>query len=189
MAPPVGYRGKRTADVILASVAAALALPFVLLAAIGIWMTSGGPALFEQRRSGMGDREFKLYKLRTMRTGNVHSGEVLLGSPDVTGLGRILRRLKIDELPQLLNILRGDMSVVGPRPCLPGTAKEAREAGSIRATVRPGLTGLAQLNGNTALTWQERWQWDDAYVTNASFALDVEIIARTALRLLLGRIT
>jgi undecaprenyl phosphate N,N'-diacetylbacillosamine 1-phosphate transferase len=104
----------------------------------------------------------------------------------VTTVGVVLRRLKIDELPQILNILKGDMSIVGPRPCLPALENDFNEDGEIRLKVRPGLTGLAQTNGNIYLTWEERWKYDRNYVEKCNFVLDLKIVLKTVLIVFIG---
>jgi lipopolysaccharide/colanic/teichoic acid biosynthesis glycosyltransferase len=112
--------------------------------------------------------------------------EILKGDTEVTRVGYILRRLKIDELPQLVNILKGDMALVGPRPGLPIQLKEYNEDGKIRLMVRPGLTGLAQINGNIFLSWPERWKYDRKYVESVSFILDLIIIFKTIIIVFAG---
>lgn len=125
--------------------------------------------------------------MRTMTDRNrVSDKEILKGNSEVTIVGNILRRLKIDELPQIINILIGDMSIVGPRPCLTSQINEFNEDGKIRLLIRPGLTGLAQINGNIYLTWPERWKYDRIYVEKISFLMDIKIILKTFLIVFLG---
>src|SRR5690606_31017725 len=112
--------------------------------------------------------------------------EVLKGDAEVTKVGYYLRRFKIDELPQILNVLKGEMSLVGPRPCMPSQLAEFNEDGKYRIKVTPGLTGLAQVNGNIFLTWEERWKYDRKYVENLSFLLDVQIVLKTVGIVFLG---
>lgn len=112
--------------------------------------------------------------------------EILADHPDVTPVGRLLRRFKVDELPQLFNVIRGDMSLVGPRPCLPETVSEFDCNGEARLAVRPGLTGLAQVNGNVHLSWPERWKYDRYYVENLSIQLDCKILFKTLLVIVFG---
>jgi undecaprenyl phosphate N,N'-diacetylbacillosamine 1-phosphate transferase len=147
---------------------------------------SGSP-FFTQPRIGRNGRLFTVLKLRTM-TARPHrnEAEVHLDDPEVTPLGRLLRRFKIDELPQLLNVLFGQMSLVGPRPCLPSLRDRFNSDADVRLSVRPGLTGLAQVNGNIHLTWEERWKYDREYVETLSFGLDVKIILRTCAVLVAG---
>lgn len=116
----------------------------------------------------------------------ISNKEILKGNSEVTVIGNILRRLKIDELPQIINILIGDMSVVGPRPCLTSQINDFNEDGKMRLLVRPGLTGLAQINGNIYLTWPERWKYDRLYVEKMSFLMDIKVILKTFLIVFLG---
>lgn len=179
------YRGKRVFDLVMV---AFLAVPVVVIgaiAAVAVAFTSRGPVLFRQARVGRDGREFTLFKLRTM----VHdpSGNPLFPSADrITGVGRVLRRLSLDELPQLLNVVRGDMSIVGPRPTLQYQVDryDGRQRG--RLAVRPGLTGLAQVSGRNLLRWSGRIALDLEYVTRQSLWLDVWIVARTPFALLAG---
>lgn len=171
----------------LSLVALIILLPLFAICYILIKIDSKGPFFFFQHRLGKGGKAFKVFKLRTM-TDKVRKSdtEILKGNAEVTKVGYILRRLKIDELPQIINILIGDMSIVGPRPCLTTQIDELNEDGKKRLLVRPGLTGLAQTNGNIYLTWPERWVYDRKYVENISFLLDVKIILKTILIVFLG---
>lgn len=114
------------------------------------------------------------------------SVQVIGNEPDVTTLGKVIRRLKVDELPQLINVLKGEMSIVGPRPCLPELQESFNQDGKVRLEVRPGLTGLAQINGNIHLSWKERWAFDRNYVENQSLKLDLRIILSTVLIVVFG---
>jgi undecaprenyl phosphate N,N'-diacetylbacillosamine 1-phosphate transferase len=173
--------GKRAFD-LLASGAALLVLwPLLLAIAALIRLTSRGPAFFLQERLGRNATTFQAWKFRTM-TDKPRVADTLYytGDPsEVTAVGRLLRRTKLDELPQVFNVLRGEMSIVGPRPQLPKQLEEFNEDAKLRLLVRPGLTGMAQVNGNTALTWPERWHYDAEYVRTLSFALDCRILAKT----------
>lgn len=182
--PPV----KRVADVVLATIGLVLIAPILLGAAAAIRLTGRGPVFFTQRRAGLSTRPFRIYKFRTMRADRVpDAGELVpLDHPDVTRVGRFLRRTKIDELPQLINVLLGGMSVVGPRPTLPDQVERYDDFERQRQWVRPGCTGLAQIHGNTALTWPERIQWDVYYVHHMSPWLDLQILFRTPITILLG---
>jgi exopolysaccharide biosynthesis polyprenyl glycosylphosphotransferase len=194
--------GKRVAKAVLDRMLAALALillaPVLLSVALGIRLGSPGPALFRQVRIGRGGREFRVVKFRTMyvdaerrRAGLAARNETdgllfkILGDPRITRLGRLLRRTSIDELPQLLNVLRGDMSLVGPRP-LP--VKDSDFTGDVRRRllVRPGITGLWQVNGRSRLSWDDAVRLDLYYVENWSIALDVTILVRTVGAVLRG---
>ena len=171
--------GKRVLDLAVALPIAAIAAPVLSIAAVAVKVGSPGPILFRQARVGKGAREFTIYKMRTMVHGNTADGQVLAGNPDVTRVGALLRRLKLDELPQVVNVLAGQMSLVGPRPCLASTAAEADENGRRRFLVTPGLTGLAQVNGNVHLSWPQRWELDRRYVDSVSLRSDLAILGRT----------
>lgn len=164
-----------------------LVSPIFLFSIILIRIESHGPAFYIQHRLGKNYKIFKLYKLRSMshRQRSVHF-QTVPSDPEITFVGHIIRRLKIDELPQLINVIKGDMSFVGPRPCLPDLAEQFDDNGKYRINVRPGLTGLAQINGNIYLTWPERWVFDRMYVENLNFRLDLEILIRTFAVVLLG---
>ncbi len=178
------YRGggKRCLDVAL-SVPLLLVLSApMLLVALLVKLDSRGPVFFVQPRLGRGGRVFSVLKFRTMtarpRTRHV---QVFDGDPEVTRVGRWLRRLKIDEWPQFWNIVRGEMSLVGPRPGLPEHKSTLDDRGRLRLEVRPGLTGLAQVHGNIHLSWPHRWCYDARYVDRISPALDLWIVSRTVL--------
>lgn len=194
---PVG-RGKRCMDLILAAIGMALALPLLLLIYAWVRLTSPGPGLFRQVRVGAGQREFVMYKFRTMRTDadpQVHreyvrrlmAGEVepvdglykLDHDIRITRVGRFLRRTSLDELPQLLNVLRGDMSLVGPRPVLQFEVALFPEWAASRFLVKPGLTGLWQVSGRSKLTMLQGLQFDLEYVARRNFRLDLIILLRT----------
>lgn len=180
--------GKRCFDLLLSVLLLALFSPILLLAALLVKLTSAGPALFHQDRGGQGGTTFRLYKLRTMKAGRTPDAKELvpLDHPEITFVGRLLRRTKIDELPQLFSVLMGDMSLVGPRPTLPDQIAAYDEFRRQRLLVCPGMTGLAQVNGNAAVPWDQRILFDIAYVRRCSFVLDIKIIARTFLVVLLG---
>ena len=179
--------GKRALDLVLTIPLIVALLPFFAAIVILIKLTSPGPVFFNQKRLGRLGRIFVAYKFRTMlhrdRTQHV---EIRKGNPEVTVVGALLRRFKLDELPQLLNILKGDMSLVGPRPPLPEQMADYDSGSLQRLQVRPGLTGLAQVNGGTQMSWSERWQYDLQYVRSFSLALDLRILLRTVLVLVLG---
>ncbi|WP_247869543.1 sugar transferase [Herbaspirillum sp. ST 5-3] len=178
---------KRPFDVLAAFVLLLLVAPILLLTAVLLKLDSPGPILFTQKRLGLNGRIFDLYKFRSMvDVPRTPARQVYGGDPEVTRVGKFIRRFKIDELPQLLNVLKGDMSIVGPRPCLPDLQAEFDENGRSRIAVRPGLTGLAQVNGNIFLSWPERWRLDRMYVDNLSFATDCQILWKTVFVVLLG---
>jgi lipopolysaccharide/colanic/teichoic acid biosynthesis glycosyltransferase len=181
-----GYRGKRVLDLLVVTVVAVPSSVIVAVSAAAVKITSDGPALFRQQRVGMRGRRFDILKLRTM----VHDprGNPLHPADDrITRVGRYLRRFGIDELPQLINVLRGEMSVVGPRPTLPYQEARYTSVQRRRLEVRPGLTGLAQVTGRNSITWSERIALDIDYVERQSVALDLQIILRTVATLLVGR--
>ncbi len=178
--------GKRVFDVCVAAAAGLAVAPIVATAALAVKIETPGPVIFRQERVGRGLTTFNIYKLRTMRHGNRSTGEVLAGNPDTTRVGRVLRRLKIDELPQIYNVLRGEMSVVGPRPFLADSIEDLTEDGKHRFLVKPGLTGHAQTNGNITLSWPTRWRYDRTYVDNVSFVFDTKILVKTVSVILFG---
>lgn len=173
--------GKRLVDLALVIPAIVLLAPFMFFVAMAIRLTSRGPALFRQERLGKDARVFEAMKFRTMTDKpRVPDTIAYTGDPsEVTAVGRVLRRTKLDELPQLFNVLRGEMSLVGPRPQLPIQLGELDENGKLRLLVRPGLTGMAQTHGNVNLTWPQRWVYDADYVKRMSLALDLWLLART----------
>jgi len=162
--------------------------PVLLLAAAAIKLTSRGPVLFAQERGGKNGEPFTLYKFRTMRGARTPDPNELvpLDHPEITGGGWWLRRLKIDELPQLFNVLAGDMSLVGPRPTLLDQVAAYDDFRRQRLLVRPGITGLAQTHGNTLMPWDERILYDIAYVRRCGLFLDLLILARTVLVVFVG---
>jgi undecaprenyl phosphate N,N'-diacetylbacillosamine 1-phosphate transferase len=178
---------KRLLDIVLALFSLILLAPVLTLSTLLIRFTSTGRVIFTQHRVGINGRHFQLLKFRTMTDRERDpTQQVLAGHSEITAVGRFLRRTKIDELPQLVNILVGDMSIVGPRPCLPETVEKMPAWALRRFDVPPGLTGLAQVNGNVSLTWEERWKYDVHYAETCSLSLDLTIVARTFLVLALG---
>src|SRR5215213_8143297 len=158
--------------------------------ALLIKLESGRPVFYRQRRVGRHGRPFQLWKLRTMVPGAEAMGAgiyVLEGDPRITRVGRMLRRFSFDELPNLLNVLEGDMALVGPRPTIQEQVDRYTDRQRRRLEVKPGITGWAQVNGRTSLPWPERIELDVWYVDNRSLALDLRILARTARMLLTGR--
>ena len=173
--------GKRVCDFALALLLVIVLSPVLALAALLVKLSSRGPVFFFQERGGRHGRVFGVYKFRTMRAERRFDPNELtpLEHPDVTTVGRVLRRLKVDELPQLLNVLAGDMSLIGPRPTLPEQVEAYDEFRRQRLLVRPGITGLAQVHGNTALSWDQRILYDIAYARRCSLGLDLVIAFRT----------
>jgi len=164
-----------------------LLAPLLIVVAIAIKLASSGPVFYRQQRVGRHERYFDILKFRTMTVDPGRTvGQTHGHSPGVTGVGRVLRRLKIDEMPQLLNVLLGDMSLVGPRPCLPALLDSIDPWARQRFSVAPGLTGLAQTNGNVHLSWPDRWRWDVRYVEQVSFLLDTRLLWRTLAVMLRG---
>ena len=171
---------KRFLDILIALPGLILSLPFLLLAGLLIKLDTPGPALFIQERVGYRSRIFRVYKLRTMDTRAFDSqGKKIRDRDRVTRTGRIIRKLSIDELPQFFNILKGDMSFVGPRPLVVRYLPYYTEEELHRHDVRPGVTGLAQVHGRGYLQWEERFRYDLDYVKKISFGLDVKIILMT----------
>ena len=167
---------KRCLDVILASVALFILSPLMLVLAVLIRIKLGSPVIFKQDRPGMNERIFKVYKFRTMIDKRDKEGRLLSDEQRLTKFGRILRATSLDELPELVNIVKGDMSIVGPRPLLVRYLPYYRMEEKIRHSVRPGLTGLAQINGRNNLGWDERLSCDVKYVKNITFINDCDII-------------
>ena len=179
----------RAADVALGAVGLALTSPLVAAGALAVKLQDGGPVLYRQRRVGKDGEEFELLKLRTMVVGAEKLGAgyaIDRGDPRITPTGRILRRLSIDELPQLWNVVRGDMSVIGPRPTLRYQVERYDERQRRPLEVKPGITGWAQIHGRAALPWEDRIELDVWYVEHRSPRLDLAILLRTPLALLGG---
>jgi len=179
---------RRLFDVVVAAVGLVVSAPVLAIAAIAIRLESPGHVLYRQRRVGLHGREFDLIKLRTMVTGAERIGSGLAvdeGDPRITRVGAFLRRTSIDELPNLVNVLRGDMAIIGPRPTVPVQVAQYTERQRRRLSVKPGITGWAQVNGRASLPWHERIELDLWYVENRSWRLDLQILLRTA-RLVIG---
>jgi lipopolysaccharide/colanic/teichoic acid biosynthesis glycosyltransferase len=179
----------RVLDIVLAGIGLVLAAPLLLIAAVAIKLDSRGPVIYRQRRVGKDGQEFEVYKLRTMRLGADPVGvgtPVLEHDPRVTRVGGLLRRFSLDELPNLVNVLRGELAMVGPRPTLAAQVELYTERQRRRLEVKPGITGWAQVNGRAGIPWEERIELDVWYVDNRSLALDLRILARTARLLLTG---
>ncbi|HYY22432.1 MAG TPA: sugar transferase [Thermoleophilaceae bacterium] len=179
----------RALDLVLGSVLLILSSPLLALAALAIKLESRGPAFYRQRRVGKDGVPFDLWKLRTMVPGAEAMGAgiyVLEGDPRITRVGRALRRLSLDELPNLINVVNGDMALVGPRPTIQEQVDRYTDRQRRRLAVKPGVTGWAQVNGRTALPWPERIELDIWYVENRSLALDLRILARTVWLLVSG---
>jgi lipopolysaccharide/colanic/teichoic acid biosynthesis glycosyltransferase len=179
----------RALDLLVASLALIVAAPVLALAAILIKLESRGPVFYRQRRIGRGGEPFELWKLRTMVPGAEAMGAgiyVVEGDPRITRTGRLLRRLSLDELPNLINVLKGELALVGPRPTVQEQVDRYTERQRRRLEVKPGITGWAQINGRTSLPWPERIELDVWYVEHRSLRLDLKILARTARLLATG---
>lgn len=176
---------KRVIDIVFSTIMLLLGfIPLMIVAAI-IKLESKGPALFKQKRLGLNGEEFEIYKFRSMVVGAEKTGSgvySMKGDPRVTKVGKFIRATSIDELPQLINILKGDMSFIGPRPTLtyhPWKLEEYTNEQRKRFDVRPGVTGLAQVNGRKELSWDERIKYDVHYIENLSIILDLKILLKT----------
>jgi lipopolysaccharide/colanic/teichoic acid biosynthesis glycosyltransferase len=179
---------RRAIDIVVGACGLVLTAPLVALAALAIRAETRGAVIYRQRRVGREGAEFDVLKLRTMVAGAEHLGAGLAvdeGDVRITRVGALLRRTSLDELPNLLNVLRGEMSLIGPRPTVPEQVALYTERQRGRLAIRPGLTGWAQVNGRAALPWSERIELDLYYIEHRSLALDVRILARTV-RVLLG---
>ena len=177
-------------DRALAALALVVTAPLLALAAAIIRLEGGGPAFFRQRRVGRDGRPFELFKLRTMVSGAEWIGPGLAvdeGDPRITRVGTLLRRLSLDELPNLINVVRGEMALVGPRPTIQVQVDRYTERQRRRLEVRPGITGWAQIHGRAALPWHQRIELDVWYVDHRSLWLDLRIIVRTVELLVSGR--
>ena len=179
---------KRAIDLIVSLLLIILLAPLWLLTAAAVKRSSPGPVFFVQTRGGRDGKPFKLIKFRTMSATHVHDIKetVPLSHPGITPFGRFLRRLKIDELPQLFNVLTGDMSLVGPRPTIMEQIVRYDDFQRRRLHVRPGCTGLAQVNSTAEMSWDERIRYDVHYVEHLGFRFDLTILAKTVLVILLG---
>jgi lipopolysaccharide/colanic/teichoic acid biosynthesis glycosyltransferase len=179
----------RAVDVVVAGAALLLVSPLLALAALAIKIDSRGPVIYRSRRAGLRGEPFDLMKLRTMQQGADPVGvgtPVLEGDPRVTRVGHFLRRFSLDEAPNLLNVLRGELALVGPRPTLEAQVELYTDHQRRRLDVKPGITGWAQVNGRAGIPWEERIELDVWYVEHRSPALDLRILARTARLLITG---
>jgi lipopolysaccharide/colanic/teichoic acid biosynthesis glycosyltransferase len=180
---------RRVLDVVGAGAGLVLAGPLLAAAAIAVKLEDGGPILYRQQRIGQNGEEFDLLKLRTMVVGAEREGAgwaVDQGDPRITRVGRLLRRLSLDEVPQLWNVVHGEMSLVGPRPTLAYQVEQYSPRQRRRLEVKPGITGWAQVNGRARLRWADRIELDVWYVENRSVWLDLRILARTPVALFTG---
>jgi lipopolysaccharide/colanic/teichoic acid biosynthesis glycosyltransferase len=180
---------RRAIDIVASATALAFASPILALAALAIRLETPGPIVYRQRRSGLHGHEFDVLKLRTMVDGAEHKGAGLAINENdarITRVGALLRRTSLDELPNLVNVLRGEMSLIGPRPTLPVQVHQYTERQRGRLQIKPGITGWAQVNGRASLPWSERIELDLYYIEHRSLALDVQILRRTVSMVLGG---
>jgi lipopolysaccharide/colanic/teichoic acid biosynthesis glycosyltransferase len=180
---------RRAADIVVSAAGLLVASPLLALAALAVRVETPGPVIFRQRRSGLHGREFDVLKLRTMVRGAEHLGAGLAideNDARITRVGAFLRRASLDELPNLVNVLRGDMSLIGPRPTLPVQVAQYSERQRGRLAIKPGITGWAQVNGRASLPWSERIELDLYYIEHRSLALDAQILWRTVAMVLGG---
>jgi lipopolysaccharide/colanic/teichoic acid biosynthesis glycosyltransferase len=180
---------RRAFDIVVAGAALLFFSPVLLLAMLAIRLESPGSPIYRQRRVGLDGEEFDVLKLRTMVTGAEHIGAGMAideGDTRITRVGEFLRRTSLDEIPNLINILRGDMAVIGPRPTIPVQVAQYTDRQRGRLAVKPGLTGWAQVNGRAALPWPERIELDLWYIEHRSWRLDFQILMRTARMVLSG---
>lgn len=170
---------KRCLDFVLSLIALIILSPVLLIVALLVRCKLGSPIIFKQQRPGLHEKVFCMYKFRTMTDAKDEQGNLLPDEVRLTKFGKLLRSTSLDELPELFNILKGDMAIVGPRPLLVQYLPRYNERQHHRHDVRPGFTGLAQVNGRNSISWQEKFEWDVKYVEQVSFLMDVKIIAKT----------
>ena len=180
-------RGKRLLDLTLGTVLVVVTAPVQLAVAAAVRRTLGSPVLFRQVRPGLAGEPFEMLKFRTMTNERDATGELLPESQRLTRLGRFLRSTSLDELPELINVVRGELSLVGPRPLLMKYLDRYTPRQATRHAVRPGITGLAQVNGRNALTWEEKFEFDIQYVEQVSLSLDLKILVLTVWQVLARR--
>lgn len=175
---------KRFVDVVVSAMALCILSPVLLVIAIVVRANMGSPVLFRHTRPGLEGRPFEMLKFRSMRSGTAKDGTILPDAHRLTRLGKALRGASLDELPQLWNVLKGDMSLVGPRPLFMHYLELYAPEQARRHAVRPGVTGLAQVKGRNALTWEEKFAFDTWYVDNRSLWLDITILLMTVRRVI-----
>lgn len=173
---------KRTFDFSVSFIALIILSPVILITALLIRLRIGSPVVFKQQRPGLNGKSFYVYKFRSMTDERDGNGELLPDDVRLTSFGKLLRKLSLDELPQLWNVLKGDMSFVGPRPLLMEYMNLYNKEQMRRHEVRPGITGWAQVNGRNAITWEKKFEYDVWYVENQSFLLDMKILLMTVMK-------
>lgn len=170
---------KRAFDILISGIAIVLLSPVFLIVAVLVNFKLGSPIIFKQARPGLNEKIFKMYKFRTMTDAKDENGELLPDEERLTPFGMKLRSTSLDELPELINIFKGDMSIVGPRPLAVAYLPYYTDEERLRHTVRPGLTGFAQINGRNALSWEDKFKYDIEYVNNISALMDLKIFFGT----------
>lgn len=176
----VYYILKRFIDIIVSIIFLIILSPILLVIAVIVKVEDGGRVIYKQRRIGKNEKIIYIYKFRSMiDKQRIAHEQVYANSPEVTKIGKFIRRYKIDEIPQFINVLKGDLSIIGPRPCLPETLEIFGDKSKKRHSVRPGLSGLSQINGNIFLTWEERLVYDIKYINNLSLKMDIDIFIKT----------
>lgn len=170
---------KRAIDVLISIVAIIILLPFMIILSVLIYFKLGSPIFFIQERPGLNGKVFKMIKFRSMLNSTDENGELLSDADRLTSFGKILRSISVDELPELINVLKGDMSIVGPRPLLVEYLPLYNEHQNTRHNIRPGITGWAQINGRNNILWNKKFELDLWYLENQSFLLDFKIIFMT----------
>jgi|PlaIllAssembly_1097288.scaffolds.fasta_scaffold499175_1 lipopolysaccharide/colanic/teichoic acid biosynthesis glycosyltransferase len=181
---PPGDTLKRALDFVVSAAAIVLFFPLLVVLSLAVFCALGMPVFFVQERPGQGGKIFLLIKFRTMRDAAGANGKPLVDAERLTLLGRWMRKLSLDELPELFNVLKGDMSLVGPRPLLPQYIDRYTPEQARRHEVKPGITGWAQVNGRNTITWEEKFDLDVWYVNNQSLVLDLKILAMTVWKVL-----
>jgi lipopolysaccharide/colanic/teichoic acid biosynthesis glycosyltransferase len=174
---------KRVIDLFLSFLLLALALPLLILAAVGLFIANNGKVFFTQSRPGRNNQLFRVIKFKTMNDKKDQHGNLLPDKERLTPVGKFIRTTSLDELPQMINVLKGDMSLIGPRPLLPKYLLLYNEHQKRRHEVRPGITGWAQVNGRNTISWKQKFEYDIWYVDNCSFLLDVKIVWLTIIKI------
>ena len=178
---------KPVLDFLTALIAFIVLSPIFVVVMVGLWFANNGKPFFYQLRPGKGERIFRIIKFKTMNDRCDANGQLLPDAERLTKIGTFVRKTSLDEIPQLLNVLKGDMSLIGPRPLLVKYLPYYSKREQLRHTVRPGITGLAQVNGRNKLNWDDRLELDAQYVENLSFLLDIKILFRTIVNVLLRK--